>query len=300
MSTLDPVLLFDLIEAHVPRELTPNLLIVGSLAAAYHYREQLELKAVNTKDADVIVHPAGATAEAARIAEKLFASGFKPLDRCKPGSSPDNARALSVVRMKPPDSDAYFVELLGFPHADQRERIEWKPYQVNGGWYVLPVFRYMGLTEIEPKTAHNGLKYAAPEMMALSNLLSHPELGDKTIGEPIEGRTLLRSAKDLGRVLALAWLAGPNETEAWAKRWEAALRLKFQAECGELAAHAADGLKALVENPAALDDALWAVTVGLLKGKQVDHEKLKAVALQLRAFALDPLSAAFEAEVRKG
>jgi hypothetical protein len=42
----------------------------------------------------------------------------------------------------------------------------------------------------------------------------------------IGGREILRSAKDLGRVLALAYLAGPGETDAWVRaggsRWRPA------------------------------------------------------------------------------
>jgi hypothetical protein len=49
-------------------------------------------------------------------------------------------------------------------------------------------------------------------MMAAANLLSHKELGTARMTGAIEGRSLLRSAKDLGRVLSLAWLAGPDQT----------------------------------------------------------------------------------------
>ena len=45
----------------------------------------------------------------------------------------------------------------------------------------------------------------------MANLLSHPTLRPElVIMKPEEGRTIMRSAKDLGRVLALAWLAPPT------------------------------------------------------------------------------------------
>ena len=83
----------------------------------------------------------------------------------------------------------------------------WQPLRLSTGWYVLPTFRYLALTGYKPKQAHNGLAYAAPEMMALANLLSHPTLTQTKISLPIEGREIRRCSKDLGRVLAIARLA---------------------------------------------------------------------------------------------
>ncbi len=45
---LDPAPLFGLIARHVPSHLHENLLIVGSLAAAYHFRARLKGAGVNT------------------------------------------------------------------------------------------------------------------------------------------------------------------------------------------------------------------------------------------------------------
>ena len=59
MIELDPKKLFRRLAGEIPKILHPHVLIVGSLAAAYHYRSQLKTRAVNTKDADLIVHPAG-------------------------------------------------------------------------------------------------------------------------------------------------------------------------------------------------------------------------------------------------
>ena len=56
MADLNPKVLFDLIAAHVPGALQPHILIVGSLAAAYHHRDVLQHHGINTKDAAVIIH----------------------------------------------------------------------------------------------------------------------------------------------------------------------------------------------------------------------------------------------------
>lgn len=41
------------------------------------------------------------------------------------------------------------------------------------------------------RTSPHGLRYAAPEMMSLSNLLAHPNLGERKTTEPIGGPRLI-------------------------------------------------------------------------------------------------------------
>lgn len=294
MSRLDPKQLFERIAADVPKDLVENILIVGSLAAAYAHRNQLLSATVNTKDADIIIHPAGAIPQARAVAQRLVDSGWRPLaGKCRPWPRAEPENELSVIRLNPPESAEYFIELLGFPSAGLRAGKDMIPIELKGGWYVLPVFRYLGVAEYGRKTAHNGLTYAAPEMMALSNLLSHRAIGVARTSEAIEGRRPLRAAKDLGRVLALARLATRAQTEAWVEPWAAALRHRFPEECAELASHAGDGLRALLDDPGALEDAHHTVDVGLLAGKRVTLEQLRATVAQLLFDALDPLASAF-------
>jgi hypothetical protein len=103
---------------------------------------------------------------------------------------------------------------LNLPEHGQREAKCWIPVNLADGWYGLPSFRFMGLTASYRLRSESGLEYASPAMMALANLLSHPMVGNERIQSgPMQG--FLRSAKDLGRVLALARLAGRDETETW-------------------------------------------------------------------------------------
>ncbi len=67
-----PDILFALIASHVPPDLQENILVVGSIAAAYHHRSALISGAVRTKDADVIIQPAGAIEECRQIALRLL------------------------------------------------------------------------------------------------------------------------------------------------------------------------------------------------------------------------------------
>ncbi len=212
-QALDPAPLFALIAKQVPEDLLKNILVVGSLAAAYHFRDQLAGSGINTKDADFVIYPAGAIAACRAIAEQLLDLGWRRHKECYPQSRPEPDDDLRAIRLYPPDVDFYFIELLGFPEVGQSKFKAWVPIELPGGWFGLPCCRYMGLTRFSVQTASEGLSYAAPSMMALANLLSHPEIGTATMSEPIGGRPLRRSAKDLGRVLGLAMLSNLEEVE---------------------------------------------------------------------------------------
>jgi hypothetical protein len=291
VSELDPALVFDLIAADLPDDLHEHVLVIGSLAAAYHYRDRLRTDAVNTKDADVVVQPAGALAQCRAIASRLLGVGWRRRDGCAAQPAADDVASLSVVRLHPPGTDTYFLELLALPERDQSIGKEMLPLHLDDGWYVLPAFRHLRLVAYGQQRARHGLRYAAPEMMALSNLLAHRRIGPEHIGAPIEGRRVLRSAKDLGRVLAIARLAERAETEAWVGPWTDALRGAYDgADVAELGAHAGDGLRALLDDPGAFDDAHFAVDVGLLRGHAVTATQLRAIAEQLLVDAIEPLA----------
>lgn len=287
---LDPRVLFTLIAHHIPEDLHQNVLIVGSLAAAYHHREQLQTRAVNTKDADVVVQPAGALRQCHAMALRLLQEGWRRHPECSARKSPEPAGDLRAIRLLPPKLDTYYLELLGLPEMGQQERLRWVPVQLDDGWYGVPCFRYFAVTGQDPIHSDEGLFHATPAMMALANLLAHREVGTDKMGEPIGDRTLLRSAKDLGRVLALAWLAGGAGVERWMEQWRAALRRCYPDDHEELASHIGDGLRALLSDEDALDQARHANEVGLLRGKGVGVEELRAVGERVLVFAVDPLA----------
>jgi hypothetical protein len=102
---------------------------------------------------------------------------------------------------------------------------------------------------------------------------------------------ILRSAKDLGRVLALAWLSGREATEAWLGDWRPALRHCFPKRWRRLAKGAGSGLEELLRNPTALEEARVSADVGLLSGRGVSAENLRAVGRQLVEDVLRPFAA---------
>src|SRR5215212_6567516 len=115
---VNPEIMFDLIASHIPRDLQPHLLIVGSLAAAYHHRGALHHGGVRTKDADVMIQPAGAITECQSIAQRLLQDGWRKTDKCFPRAD-KNHPELRAIRLWPPASIAYFVEFLVFPAKEQ-------------------------------------------------------------------------------------------------------------------------------------------------------------------------------------
>ena len=290
MSSLDPRAIFSLLAREIPQELHEHILVIGSLAAAYAYRERLPRRAVNTKDADVVVRPAGALKECREIATTLLANGWMRREGCRAQPTPGEGNDHEVIRLCPPSGNQYFLELLGFPEANQTEPKRTIPVELDDGWYVLPTFRYLRFLALNERTSEEGIRYADPSMMALANLLAHPEIGTRPITEPIGGRRVLRSAKDLGRVLALTRLAHREEVEAWVPLWHDALRAcHAESEANQLASRVGDGLGALVNRPDALEDARHAVDVGLLNGFTVTHDVLRALVAQLLADAIEPL-----------
>lgn len=86
-----------------------------------------------------------------------------------------------------------------------------------------------------------------------------------------------------------ACLAERSETEAWSAWWEEALREAFPDDYRVLAARAGDGLRELIDDPGAMDEARHAADVGLLAGHGVTVEQLTSIARQLLADAIEPL-----------
>lgn len=288
MTFLDPELLFDRIASDIPRELQRHLFIVGSLAAARHYQAQLRGRGINTKDADLMIHPAGDTMSCRQMAMRLLQEGWKRIEGCHGRPTPVPADTLRAIRLSPPDSVHYFIEFLNIPAIEQAENKLWIPVELPDGWYALPSFRFMGLLAIDRRTSQAGLEYADPAMMALTNLLSHPRLGAARI-ESGEMQGLLRSAKDLGRVMALARLEGLTEIKNWGGRWLPALQHCFPQSWKGLLAQVGTGLEELLHDDNAMGEAHQTTEFGLLSGLGVSVEMLRATGERLLQDVIRPL-----------
>ncbi|MCE9581678.1 MAG: hypothetical protein K8T20_04085 [Planctomycetes bacterium] len=291
MPSLDPQALVPRIAAGIPSGLRKHAYLVGSLAAAWHYREQLRFRAIRTKDADVVIQPVGAAKEIARIAQSLRKKGWRWLniDERGPGTAATPEDELAAIRLTPPTGDDdYFIEFLGLPEVEQSASKRWVRVILKEGHFGVPCFRFMGVTARNLRLAVGGLKYADPAMMALSNLLSHPKIGNAEMSSPINGRKCLRSAKDLGRVLAFARLQSRAELSLWKDPWLEALRAAFPKSWRKMGAGVGAGVRELLSHRRGLDDALWTAGHGLLVGMNVTAENLRGLGLQLLRDLIEP------------
>lgn len=280
-TRLDPRKVLNVLVRDVPRRFHRNLCLIGSLAAAYHFRDELERRAVNTKDADIVVQPVGSVDTVRRIALALRRDGWT--------WTPYGGEGLPDVRLCPPSKAAsYFVEFQGFPAREQSEPVVRATIEIEGDRHSVPCFRFAGLTLHDRQDTLDGIKYAHPAMMALANLLSHPIVGAARMSSPIRGRRLLRSAKDLGRVLAMAHLLAQSEVEGWIRAWTAALRGRFPRAWRRLGAGAGSGLRELLDDRHAFEEAWTAVDYGLLNRRQVTPENLRATGALLLAGLIEP------------
>ncbi len=274
----------------LPPDLAADAYVAGSLAAGFHFEGRLPRREMRTKDADLVVHAVGSHEELGPRTEKLLSQGWRwnPSVKFPPGSVETRVEELPFIRLFPPGLTDFFIEFLGQPEIGQMEAKAHGRVVVQGAHYGVPIFRFMGLTSWNLLDSGLGLKYADPAMMCLANLLSHPTLGTTTMETDIGGRVCLRSAKDLGRVLAIARLTPRGEQEAWVDRWMAAMSHWFPGDWRRLAGRVGSGLEQLVADPGALGEAHHTAThLGLLPGLGVSREQFAAGAGEFRADVLD-------------
>jgi hypothetical protein len=132
-------------------------------------------------------------------------------------------------------------------------------------------------------------------MMALANMLQHRSIGPEKMSGLIESRQIKRANKDLGRVLALAWLSGTGQVETWPVEWAEGLKSRFPDNWKTLAADAGDGIRALIASSDDLEEATFTSKNGLLAAKLVSDEQMRIVAERIIQDAIEPLM-----EIAKG
>ncbi len=290
MNLIDPEVIWKRLVADIPNPVHKNIHLTGSLAAGYHFRDALATRGVYTKDANVVVQPSGDASTIAQIAAVLRSLGWKwRLEDVAPGDASKPLNALPSACLYPPGrGPSYWLDFQMLPKTEQAEPVDWFRVVVGSEHFAVPAFRFASLTAQGLKGARPVLRYADPAMTALANLLSHPEVGFGKMTTTIEGMEYPRSAKDLGLVLAIAYLDTSEEIAGWVDSWTEALRTCFPRSWRGLGARTGDGLRALLQDNRGWKGAHRAAANGLLSGKGVTREALFALAQQFLSDLVEP------------
>tara|TARA_R110000850_G_scaffold187108_7_gene312970 strand:- start:763 stop:1686 length:924 start_codon:yes stop_codon:yes gene_type:complete len=299
MSQLSPSAVFAQISEAVPTSCHENIVVIGSLAAGYHYFHDDGSMGVRTKDVDCVLEPFQQAVNAGKdTVRALLDAGWKRRmigDHIELGDESTPEDELPAVRLYPPDIDpeeegAWFIEFLTVPENEDSPAKKWTRLPLDEGHFGIPSFRFLSIAAYEPINAEGlGIRYARPEMMALANLLEHPEIKDAPMKGPFAGRTIKRSNKDLGRVLAIAVLSGLDDFSGWLPQWKKALQACFPASWKELSSRAGNGLQELLDSGEDLEEAHHTCANGLLSSRAVTVEQLGIAGQRLQVDVIEPM-----------
>jgi len=248
---LDAARLLARVAEQIPAALRMNVIVIGSIATAWQFRDVSGTASVATKDIDLLLRPSvDAVANAETLGNQLMKQGWQPQfpNGRQPGKPDIPEDQLPVLRLTPPRDDGlWFVELLAEPPPGQTARKHWTRFHTEFGDFVLPSFRFMRVAVHGADETEFGLRVARPARMALAHLLEHAE-PDRT---PISSlRSQPRFLKDVGRAISLWWLARQQSTVAdsqWLLEWGETIEGIFPGSRTELAAAAHRGLMSVAD-----------------------------------------------------
>lgn len=250
---LDPAELLARVSEQVPPALRANVVVIGSIAAAWAFRDVSGTYSVATKDIDLLLRPAvDAVATAEALGQELLNGGWAPqfMQGRAPGNSDTPDDDLPALRLSPPERrDGWFVELLAEPSLAQATRKHWRRFDTGLGTFGLPSFRYLRIAVHGAEDTRFGLRVARPAPMALAHLLEHAD-PDRTPISSLPGQPP-RYLKDVGRAVSLWWLAreqSPMAAENWLAAWRETLAALHPGDEAAIKAAARAGLATLADS----------------------------------------------------
>lgn len=236
---LDATALLERVAGRVPHALRGNVVVIGSIATAWAFRDVSGTHTVATKDIDVLLRPAiDAVTTAQALGKLLLDEGWLPRypNGIQPGTQETPDDQLPALRLSPPGgADAWFVELLAEPAPGQGARKHWRRVHTGLGDFGLPSFRYLPVAVHGAQETPFGLRVARPANMALAHLLEHAE-PDRTPISNLPGNPP-RFTKDVGRAISLWWLAreqSPMAGEQWPDEWRRTLAALYPDHVGDM------------------------------------------------------------------
>jgi hypothetical protein len=302
MKEIKPIEVIREVAGAIPPECLENIVIIGSLAAAYAYLGHDQNMVVRTKDIGCLLKPFKVVVEKGQlITKQLLDAGWQPKKmgpHQNPGTQATPTEELPAIRLYPPDIDpneenSWFVEFLTEPESSENKGKTWTRIVIDEGHYGLPSFRFLAITAFQPdKIDDLGIYYAQPKMMALANLLEHPQIKPELMSMAFAGRDIKRSNKDLGRVLAIGYLEQEkfwSDFREWGYEWGVALNHCFRHDWKSLAENAGSGLAALLQSDEDLNEAYHTCQYGLLTSFGITSEILKEVGYRILGDAVGTL-----------
>lgn len=295
-NAVSPRKVINKVASAIPEDCKQYVVVIGSLAAGYRFFGDDEKLLVQTKDIDCLLRPrVHAVAAGKKLTEQLMESGWlyhATEEFPRPGTPETKDEKLPVVRLAPPGEETWFIELLTVPDDEVNFKKSFIPLDTARGRFSLCSLGGISLTQWDPIETEFGIAIARPEMMAMANLLHHPKIGDEPMSGSIAGRSIKRSNKDLGRVLALAYLEEHKEEDSllkWPENWRRALGEHFPQTWQSLAAKCGDGIRALLASRNDLEEAHHTWQAGLMAARQSTIDILKVTGERLLADAIEPL-----------
>jgi hypothetical protein len=296
MKLISPRAVLEEIVAAIPAECLEHVVIIGSLGVGYHFFGSNSALMVRTKDADCLLSPrVNAIPAGVAITERLIEAQWhfrKDEKWSQPGDKDTPTEDLPAVRLHPPGKSDWFLELLTVPESPDDLGRRFVRMETSSGHFGLCSFGFLALVNYRPIQTPQKVYVAQSKMMALANLLEHPQIGTETMTGLIGDRKIKRSNKDLGRVLAIARLSIREDEDAlqtWVPDWHHALQDCFPDRWQEFAARCGAGLRELLDNPNDLEEARHTCEYGLLASYPTNSEQLRIVGARLIEDAVKPL-----------